>query len=132
MPRPVHFEIHASDPERVQAFYRELFGWRFQQWGDQDYWAVFTESENESAAEPGINGGLLLRQGEDPAPSQQPNAWVCTVSVDDCKAYLNAALRLGATEALPLSPVPGIGWVAYILDPAGNVVGLMEEDPNAG
>ena len=132
MPRPVHFEIHAGDPERVQAFYSELFGWRFERWGDQDYWTVMTDSADAAESEPGINGGLLLRQGEDPAEGQQVNAWVCTVSVDDCKAYLNAALRLGATEALPLSPIPGIGWLAYIHDPAGNVVGLMEDDPKAG
>ena len=30
MPRPIHFEIHAENPERAQRFYRELFGWTFQ------------------------------------------------------------------------------------------------------
>lgn len=30
MPRVVHFEVHASDPERTMNFYRELFGWKFQ------------------------------------------------------------------------------------------------------
>jgi uncharacterized protein len=27
MGRPVHFEIHASDPDRTQAFYEAVFGW---------------------------------------------------------------------------------------------------------
>jgi predicted enzyme related to lactoylglutathione lyase len=26
VPRPIHFEIHAGNPERVQAFYTKLFG----------------------------------------------------------------------------------------------------------
>jgi predicted enzyme related to lactoylglutathione lyase len=26
VPRPIHFEIHAADPERVQQFYGALFG----------------------------------------------------------------------------------------------------------
>ena len=30
--RPVHFEIHAVDPERMAAFYSELFGWTIQKW----------------------------------------------------------------------------------------------------
>jgi predicted enzyme related to lactoylglutathione lyase len=34
MPRPVHFEIHASDPDAVRAFYTAVFGWRFEQWGE--------------------------------------------------------------------------------------------------
>ena len=33
MPRVVHFEVHASDPERTMRFYTELFGWKFQALG---------------------------------------------------------------------------------------------------
>ena len=33
MPRPIHFEIQAENPERAIAFYRALFGWEFKQWG---------------------------------------------------------------------------------------------------
>jgi len=28
-------------------------------------------------------------------------------------------------------PVPGVGWLASIKDPDGNVVGLMQPDPGA-
>jgi predicted enzyme related to lactoylglutathione lyase len=27
--------------------------------------------------------------------------------------------------------VPGVGWLAYCIDPEGNTFGLMERDPNA-
>ena len=30
MPRVVHFEIHADDPERTISFYNSVFGWEFQ------------------------------------------------------------------------------------------------------
>ena len=33
MPRPIHFEIHAADPARAQAFSRTLFAWQFQSRG---------------------------------------------------------------------------------------------------
>jgi len=44
VPRPIHFEIHASDPERVQAFYRTLFGWQFQAWnGPAEGWLAYVK-----------------------------------------------------------------------------------------
>ena len=61
MPRVVHFEIHASDPERAVNFYKTLFDWQFQKWeGPMEYWMVITGPDGQ----PGINGGLLRRQGE--------------------------------------------------------------------
>ncbi len=33
MGRVVHFEIHATDPQALMAFYAELLGWKIQQVG---------------------------------------------------------------------------------------------------
>jgi predicted enzyme related to lactoylglutathione lyase len=38
----------------------------------------------------------------------------------------------GGTVALPKMAVPGVGWLAYCLDPEGNTFGLMQRDPEAG
>jgi predicted enzyme related to lactoylglutathione lyase len=56
--RPVHFEIHATDPERAVAFYGRVFGWKFERWGEIPYWLITTGDTN-----PGIDGGLVPRQG---------------------------------------------------------------------
>ena len=128
MPRLIHFEIHAGDPERVQAFYRTLFGWQFQKWdGPMEYWLVTTGPEGE----PGINGGLLRRQGPPPAEGQAVNAFVCTAGVASVDATIAAVGGLGGTVAVPKMPVPGMGWLAYVKDPDGNIVGIMESDPSA-
>jgi predicted enzyme related to lactoylglutathione lyase len=38
MPRVVHFEIHAGDPDRAVNFYKTLFEWNFQKWeGPMEY-----------------------------------------------------------------------------------------------
>jgi predicted enzyme related to lactoylglutathione lyase len=122
MPRVVHFEIPSDDPERSVRFYSELFGWEFQKWdGPMDYWMVTTGGENE----PGINGGLMPRQ----EPSQGVVNVVDVPSVDEYVAKAEAA---GGTVVLPKTPVPGVGWLAYITDPDGNVTGMMQEDSNAG
>jgi predicted enzyme related to lactoylglutathione lyase len=33
MNRVVHFEIHASDVEKMKKFYTDVFGWEMQQMG---------------------------------------------------------------------------------------------------
>ena len=38
----VHFEIHASEPQRLIDFYSGLLGWKFTQFGDQPYWSIDT------------------------------------------------------------------------------------------
>ena len=43
MPRVIHFEIVANNPKRAIEFYKEVFGWEFNQWnGPQEYWLVKT------------------------------------------------------------------------------------------
>ena len=128
MSRVVHFEIHASQPERSLAFYRALFGWSAEPWGPPGtYWLIRTGA----APEPGIDGGLMMRRGAPPAEGQAVNAFVCTIGVESASKSLARALELGGTEALPLMAIPGVGWLAYAKDPDGNIFGLMQSDPAA-
>ncbi|MFI0433934.1 MAG: VOC family protein [Candidatus Nanopelagicales bacterium] len=129
MPRPIHFEIHASDPQRLIDYYSELFGWRFDRWGEVPYWAITTAAGD--AGEPGIDGGLMLREGPAPLVDAPLNAMPVTVGVEDCADCLARAVELGGTEAMGVSPIPGIGWLAYIIDPDGNKFGIMQPDPTA-
>ena len=127
MPRVVHFEIHASQPQKLMDFYTALLGWKFSKWGPMDYWVV----ETGPAGEPGINGGLLPRQGPPPTEMQAVNAFVCTAQVTGLDALVTKALSMGGTLALPKMPVTGMGWVAYIKDPDGNLLGMIEADEKA-
>ena len=130
MPRPIHFEIHAEDPERAQRFYTELFGWTFQAWGagEMPYWIIDTGGDGA-----GINGGLLRRMGPQP-PASDPTpviAYVCTMGVDNLGAYVDKAVSLGGVVALPKMAVKGVGWLAYVKDTESNIFGLMQNDANA-
>lgn len=120
MPRPVHFEIPAEDPDRSIAFWSGVFGWQFQRWGEEPYWLITTGDESE----PGINGGLMNRR--DPA---QPV--VNTICVDDLDAYVSKVEAAGGQIVLPKMPIPTIGWLAYFKDPDGNIFGMMQNDPSA-
>ncbi|HEY0366812.1 MAG TPA: VOC family protein [Pyrinomonadaceae bacterium] len=126
MPRVVHFEIHAADPDRAVNFYKALFGWTFQKWeGPMDYWLVTTGPDNQL----GINGGLVRRQGE--IDGQAVIAYVCTVDVENLDASVQTAVDNGGQVALPKMPIPGMGWLAYCKDTEGNIFGMMQGDPNA-
>ena len=126
MPRVIHFEIHAGDPDRAVKFYESLFGWSFQKWeGPMDYWLVNTGPDSQ----PGINGGLLRRQGE--IDGQAVIAYVCTVDVENIDASIAKAQANGAQVVVPKMPIPGLGWLVYCKDTEGNIFGMMQADPEA-
>jgi hypothetical protein len=127
MSRVIHFEIHASKPQALIAFYTSLFGWKFQQWGHVEYWQVETGPSDQA----GINGGLVPRRGTSSVDGQAVNAFVCTVQVTSLDETFSQALALGATVTLPKMPIPGVGWLAYVKDPDANLLGLMQPDPSA-
>ncbi|MBN2170621.1 MAG: VOC family protein [Candidatus Krumholzibacteriota bacterium] len=121
MPRPVHFELPADDPERCARFYREAFGWEIRKWdGPMEYWRVMTGPEDA----PGIDGGIGRRQ----SPGE---GIVNTLEVEDLDAALAAVEKAGGTVTRPRSAVPGVGWFAYCADTEGNPFGLMQSDPMA-
>ncbi len=127
MPRVVHFEIHTDNPQRAQEFYVELFGWKFEQFGPPElgYWSITTGD----APEEGINGGLVTRKG--PAPDTGPspvNAFIGTVKVEDLAATLAKVEFLGGRVVVPSTAIPNVGWLAYMRDKEGNIVGLSQMD----
>lgn len=61
MNRPVHFEIHASDPERLMAFYSEVLGWTMTPMVEGIFWAARTAIAVEKFAIPGMGWTAYLR-----------------------------------------------------------------------
>lgn len=121
MARVVHFEIPATDPDAVIAFYEKAFGWTFHKWdGPMDYWLVSTGD----AAEAGIDGGLMRRMD----PEQPVTNVIAVASVDQHVAKIAGA---GGEIVVPKMPVPGVGWLAYFKDPDGNISGIMQNDATA-
>jgi predicted enzyme related to lactoylglutathione lyase len=121
MPRVIHFEIAADEPERATRFYESVFGWEIQKWdGPMDYWLITTGPEDE----PGIDGGLGKRN----RPEEQTTNTIGVDSVDD---YIHKIQESGGSVISAKHAVPGVGYMAYCADTEGNVFGIMEEDPTA-
>lgn len=122
MPRPVHFEIAASDPEQLRAFYRDVFGWEFTKWpGPEDYWLITTGPTDQ----PGINGGFFKPRGPFVGT-------VNTLEVNDLDAYLEKVRAHGGEVVVEKHPIPGVGWNAYCKDPEGTLFGVHQADAQAG
>ncbi|UCH03222.1 MAG: VOC family protein [Candidatus Bathyarchaeota archaeon] len=120
MPRVVHFEINAANPESLTKFYEQVFSWKFEKWkGPMDYWLIMTGKN-----EPGIDGGLTRR-------TAARAATVNTISVPSIDEYIEKIKEHKGTIIVPKTAIPGVGWTAYFEDPEGNSFGLMEEDTTA-
>ena len=129
MNRVVHFEIQADDPQRAMKFYKDVFGWQMDKWGEQQYWVVMTAEKDSQ--EPGINGGLLPRPAARPPQQSGTNAYVCTVQVENYDEIEKKILAAGGVVAMPKFAFPGMAWQGYYLDTENNTFGLHQADPNA-
>jgi predicted enzyme related to lactoylglutathione lyase len=121
MPRVVHFEIHSADPDAAAKFYSSIFGWKIFKWdGPVEYWLVQTGDG------PGIDGGIVRRQGDAPAAGAAVNAYVCTIGVESLDETLDSIIAKGGDIAVPKNEIPGIGTLAYFKDLDGNIFGALQ------
>ncbi len=118
MGRVTHFEFSTPEPEKEIAFFKTLFGWEIERWGDWEYWLVTTGKD-----EAGIDGAIMPQRMPD-----QPRV-VDTVEVEDIDASIAKAVEAGATLALEKQEVPNMGWTAYLMSPTGIMVGLFQSMP---
>lgn len=112
----VHFEIPAAEPGTLKEFYSGLFGWTFQNVPapGMEFWHC---SGSDGS---GIDVAVMQRQN-----ATQP--LMNYVGVASINATIEQAAALGGQVALPKMPVPGGRALAVIVDPQGNMIGLLEQ-----
>lgn len=121
MPRIVHFEIPATDPDRAVKFYTDTFGWEIKKWdGPQEYWLVRTGED----AEPGINGGIYRQKKDDECIAN-------TIGVVDIEEYARKVKENGGKIIGEIMDLPGVGRFAAALDTEGKKFSLMQMFPDA-
>lgn len=121
MPRVVHFEIYADQPERAAKFYSDVFGWRFQRTHlPVEYWLITTGQKEQ----PGIDGGLARRAEGFTSTIN----YIDVPSVDDFMAKIAGN---GGSVISPKITIPGVGYMALCRDTEGNTFGIFNDDPSA-
>jgi len=126
MPRVIHFEIVADNPERAMKFYEKVFGWEFNKWnGPQEYWLVKTGEDSQ----PGINGGLTPKMNRE---SGNPGGRVTnTIDVPSIDDFSEKVSKEGGKIVRPKMAIPGIGYLAICEDTEGILFGIIQTDRNA-
>lgn len=111
----VHFEIMGNEDQKaqLQAFYRDTFDWEIQAMGDMQYGMVM-----KPEGEPGPGGAV------DASP-EGPGV-VIYIGSDDIHAALAKAKANGAEVLMDVTTIPGMVTFAQFRDPAGNVVGIVD------
>ena len=124
MPRIVHFEIPAEDPEKVSKFYTDTFGWEIKKWeGPMDYWLVRTGDRSEM----GIDGGIYKMDEK----MKMKREIINTVGVMDIKESIEKVKQNGGKIMGEVQEIKGVGMFVYAMDPEGNKLGMMQPFPDA-
>ena len=121
MPRVIHFEMQADQPERAADFFKNVFGWKIEKWnGPEEYWLVRTGDDKE----PGINGAIMRR-------AEQFSSTCNTIGIPSIDEYIKKITANGGMVITPKSTIPGVGYYAYCKDTEGNTFGIMQPDSAA-
>lgn len=119
MPRVVHFELPTENMGASKKFYETVFGWHLEKFkGPVDYMLVMTGDPNSH----GIDGGLG-------GAANQFKATVNTLEVEEIDQLLQTVLANGGEIVVPKDEIPGVGYLAYIREPGGAVLGLLQPFP---
>ena len=112
----VHFEIGCRDKAKAKEFFGGLFGWNFASMGQAHDAGLMIDTGG-----PGGIAGHVTQLGHEPH-----HYTIFYVQVDDLKATLDKAGRLGGKTLVPPVNIPGQGSFAWLSDPDGNTIGLWK------
>jgi predicted enzyme related to lactoylglutathione lyase len=115
----VHWELMGPDAAVLNSFYHDMFGWKGEEVpGFGGYTMI-------PAEDTGVAGAIGA--GNEHMPSYQ----AIYIEVESIDEHLAKAEAMGARTAVPRTVIPGEVTFAIFHDPAGNLVGLVEEETPA-
>lgn len=106
-----YVEIPVTDLPQARAFFQNLFGWEFQEWGDE----YFSFSDGR------LNGGI--RKADKPAPA---TGVLLVFYSDDLERDVARVQELGGTISQAIFPFPG-GRRFHFVDPVGTEFAIWSE-----
>ena len=106
-----YVEIPVTDLAKTRDFFTSMFGWSFQEWGDE--YMSFNDGR--------LNGGF--RHSAEPAPS---TGVLLVFFSDDLESDVERVKDLGGTISQDIFSFPG-GRRFHFVDPAGNEYAMWAE-----
>jgi predicted enzyme related to lactoylglutathione lyase len=96
-------------------FYAKVFGWKFKQYEDQEYWLVTAGAKDE----PGADGAIQPRKKKS-APVVNP---ISVTNIDETTKKIE---KNGGKVTVAKMEIPMMGTLAYFVDAEGNMHGIMQ------
>ena len=115
----VHWEIMGPDARVLADFYGSVFDWAPE--GSPALEDYFQVGDDDS----GLSGAV--GQG----PAEMPSYLTLYVGVDDVDEQLAKVTAAGGETVMPRTVIPGVVAFGMFKDPAGNMVGLAENETPA-
>jgi predicted enzyme related to lactoylglutathione lyase len=112
----VHVELHSSDPTRTKEFYKEVFGWKFQDIPEMNY---------TTFQAPNAPHGGLQKHGE-----KGPTV-LNYIMANDIARTLERIENAGGKVVVPKSEIPMFGWYAVFQEPGGTVQAVYQDMPKS-
>jgi predicted enzyme related to lactoylglutathione lyase len=119
---PAWVDLMTGDFEATKAFYRELFGWEYDESGE----------EYGHYATAALNGEPVAGIGPTQGPDAPPSSWTTYLAVDDAAATVATAAAAGATVLVPVMEIGAMGSMAVLADPTGAVFGVWQSGQHTG
>lgn len=116
MAKVEHFEIPADDVQRASAFYRDVFGFQYEPWGD-DMGMIRPESGE------GIGGDIHVR-----AEVSHPTIVITVERIEESVAAVTAH---GGELVGEIQDLDENSRYAYVKDSEGNLIGLYDSVASA-
>jgi uncharacterized protein len=115
--RIVHFEIPATDIERLSKFYSDLFDWKIARSAmpGMDYWMI----ETTGVGPEHVTGGIYSKQGE----TDRPRLYVGVENID---AHTERLKQAGGSIIVEKQEIPQMGWSVLASDPENNLIALFQ------
>lgn len=110
-------ELNTREPERMAAFYAELFGWEMEA-QRQNGTLVYVTIRNAGSA----NGGIMPMSDQH---GDAPSFWLAYFTVSSCDDAVARVRELGG-ELLAGPMEPGAGRIAVLADPQGAAFAVFE------
>jgi uncharacterized protein len=112
----IHIEFYARKHAQLAAWYDKMFGWTEQDFPEVNY-STGTWTQGQPGA--GFN---------DSANGHAPGLIIPYIYTADIKADLAKLASNGATDVGEAMYMPGVGSMAHLKDPDGNVIALLQPD----
>lgn len=110
----VWHDLFTTDPERADAFYTELFGWRV------EYLDMGAHGEYRRLSLAGVPLGGIA-----PGPPGAPSMWLSVLAQKDVDAAVVRSQELGAKVWMAPDTIPEVGRFAILSDPGGAPIGYF-------